>query len=422
MKILLVSRRSYPEVIGGGQLSAHHIARALVDAGHDVRVLTFVTDGKRVDEVLDNVMITRLLIRELRWFPRFSNLEWMYHEMRRQTARFLSEFTPDVIHALNGESVPAIAPLARRRNIPWVATVNGPWLFCFPGEGTDGKGENCIGCHGKKRFHETMLKWGNKGLLSKIKAFLYWLYSYPHMRLLRTTTFQATRLIAVSNAWRDELSKLGAPSERIAVVPNPMDVHTKANSKAKQQLNIPQQAPVLFFAGRFTESKGVQQTIRALVKLPDAHFIVAGKGPYESNLRALAKQLLVEQRVHFIGFLPNEQLAPYYSIADVVLMPGTFYESLGRMLLEACSYGIPVIATNRAGNPDIITHGVNGYLLETQDVDELVQRITDIIRHPARAKTMGAAARQKIIVEFAPARIARELTDAYRDAIAARRH
>ena len=173
MKILIVSRRYFPEVIGGGQISAHHIAQALVKAGHDVRVLTFVTDGKRKDETLDGVRITRLPIRVLKWFPRVSNLEWMYREMKLQTFAFLKEFRPDVIHALNGESVVSIASVSRKTGIPFVATINGPNLFCFVMQGNDSRGQNCFGCHGWQRFRETMLVWGKGSVLNKVKAFVY---------------------------------------------------------------------------------------------------------------------------------------------------------------------------------------------------------------------------------------------------------
>lgn len=413
MKVLLVSRRYYPEFTGGGQISAHHIAQALVKAGHELRVLTFLTEGPRKDEVIDGVPVTRLPIRTLRFFPRISNLEWMYREMELKTLKFLDEFRPDVIHALNGESVPSIAKVSRKTGIPFVATINGPTLFCFTQEGVDSQGKNCIGCKGVQRFRETMLKWGGNSVVSKLKAFAYWLYSYPHMAVFDRALRHADMLLPVSTGFRQRLIEIGYPPNKLTVVHNPINVHTKMKSNLKKKLGIGVKDKTLFFAGRITQNKGIQNMVRVLESLPNAHVVVAGKGDYVEPLLQLAAQLNVKDRVHFVGLIANEKLGEYYSIADVVIMAGTFYEALGRMLLEACSFGVPVIATNSAGNPDIIEHGKNGYLIENPNADELLDRIKNILDNPAKAEKMGTCGKQKISREFSPERIASELTAVY---------
>ncbi len=412
MKILIVSRRYYPEVIGGGQISAHHIAQALVNAKHDVRVLTFVTDGKRKDEKLDGVTITRLPIRVLKWFPRISNLEWMYREMKLQTFQFLKEFSPDVMHALNGESVPSIAAVSRKTGIPFVATVNGPNLFCFAMQGNDAQGNNCFGCHGLQRFRETMRIWGSGGVLQKTRAFIYWIYSYLHMAVFERATRKAHMLLPVS---RDICNRLQALQySHVRIVHNPMEVHKKVRNELKKTLGIPATAPVLMFVGRVTESKGVQRIVRLLPSLPETHLIVVGRGDFVEQIKALATALNVGKRVHFAGFVENDTVGRYYSVADIVLMVGTFYESLGRMLLEACSYGIPVIATNSGGNPDVIEHGKNGFLVSAQDDTELLERVKEILGDKKHARAMGRAGQEKIRKEFSPPAVAQDLTQVYR--------
>jgi glycosyltransferase involved in cell wall biosynthesis len=413
MKILLVSRRWYPDVIGGGQISAHQIARALVAATQDVRVLAFTTEGKRKDETIDGVRITRMPIRKLALFPRLSNLEWMYREMRLQTLAFLSEFSPDVIHAMNGESVPSIAAVSRTTSIPFVASVNGPWLFCFTGEGTDHQGNNCIGCRGAQRFRETMLTWGNKGVLSKLKAFAFWLYSYPHMALLSRSSGQASKLLPISDGFRQDLLRLGFADDNVAVVHNPIDVHPRVRSDLKHRLKLPADTHILFYAGRLAESKGVQHILDAMHDLPHTALVIAGKGDYEKELRRRVQELGLNSRVRFVGFVPNDQLGPYYSIANIVIMAGTFYESLGRMLMEACTYGVPVIGTNRGGIPDVIEDGKNGILLKTQRIGELKGAITTILDSPALAKKMGAYGKAKMKKEFSSTACVKKLVPIY---------
>lgn len=413
MNLLIVSRKYYPEVIGGGQISAHFIAQALVNAGVTVRVLTFTTEGTRKDELLDGVNVTRLPIRTLKLFPRISNVEWMYREMKLQTLHFLKEFRPDVIHALNGESVPSIAAVSRITGIPFVATVNGPTLFCFTQEGTDSKGNHCFGCKGRQRFNETMLKWGQGSLINKAKAFGFWLYSYPHMYLLKKSCLAAKQLLCVSSGVKSTLLSIGYPERLLTVVHNPIETHTKVKSTIKKKLGIPASDKILFFAGRITINKGVQNMVAALPSLPKTHVVIAGKGDYIQEITELAARLDVSERVHFVGFVSNEALGQYYSIADIVIMAGTFFESLGRMLLEACSYGVPVIATNYAGNPDVIEDGKNGFLLQTQNVAELCKKVKRILAAPKLAAQMGKYGKQKMRHEFSPEAVAKELTQVY---------
>jgi glycosyltransferase involved in cell wall biosynthesis len=413
MKILLVSRRYWPEVIGGGQISAHHIAQALVKAAYDVHVLTFNTDGKRVDETIDGVRITRLPIRKLKLFPRFSNLEWMYREMKLQTLEFIKEFRPDVMHAMNSESIPSIAAVSRATGIPFVAGVNSPTPFCFVQQGNDSRGKNCFGCRGMQRFRETMLHWGTGGLLAKLKAFTFWLYSYPHMFMWNRSVRQAKILLPISEDLRQRLLQMRYPDARIRVVHNPINVHAKVKTDLKKRLGIPAASKVLLFAGRITEDKGVQQMIRVLPSFPTAHLVVAGKGEHVHALQMLAAELNVHERVHFVGFIANDQLGEYYSIANLVAMPGTFYESLGRMLMEACTYGVPVIGTHIGGIPDVIEDGKNGYLLQTLALEEFRQKVGRIFGSPTLAKRMGVAGIAKMKAEFSPAAVAKALTDAY---------
>lgn len=413
LKVLLVSRRYYPEVIGGGQISAHHIAVALRMAGVDARVLTFVTEKPRSDEVIDGVPITRLPIRMLKMFPRLSNLEWMYREMALKTELFLKEFRPDVLHALNGESVPSMATVSRKTGIPFVAHVNGPWLFCFPGDGTDRQGGSCWGCTGLKRLRETIHVRNARSVGAKVKAFLFWLYSIPHMAYLMRSARKASLLIPISHGVGEELKHLGFPDAQIRVVHNPLDALPTGKKNVRKELHIGTRERVLLYAGRVTESKGVQNVLRAMQDIPNTVLVVVGKGDYEETLKQQAAAAGLAERVKFVGYVDNNELGPYYAAANIVIMAGTFYESLGRMLMEASAAGIPVIGMRRGGIPDVIEQGKTGFLLESQDVEELRLRIIEILENKNLAQTMGKAGKVKMQKEFNAHTVAKELMSAY---------
>ncbi|MBI4139473.1 glycosyltransferase family 4 protein [Candidatus Woesearchaeota archaeon] len=412
MKVLIVTRRYIPEVIGGGQLSVHYIARILKKKGIDVRVLTF-TAGIRKDEIIDKVPVTRLSIRTIPLFPRLSNLEWMYYEMYRQTMNYLKEFTPDILHSFNSESAPSLRWVSKKTAIPYVVTINGPNLFCFTQKGIDSKGENCLGCGGFHRLRETIVVWGGKSWLRKSVALAYWLYSIPHMKLFEKTLKDASLLLPISYGIRDDIVKLGYSPENMQVVHNPQRVCKKVRSNINVKLGIPKNAPILLYAGRIEKEKGIQNIITLLQFIPDAHAIIIGRGAYEKEAKNLAKELNAESRTHFVPWTENSKLGAYYSKASIVLMPGRFYESLGRMLLEACAHGVSVIGTRIGGIPDVIEDGNNGFLLETFSLGELLKKVKKILASSTIRKNMGAYGKRKIKKEFSEEKCFKDIINAY---------
>lgn len=423
LRVLLVSPRCYPEAsasgpIGGGPISVRHLARALVDDGVDVRLVSFVWDGPQTDELLDGVRLTRLPIRSLWRSGPLAQREWLYREMARGLEAFLQEFQPSLLHAFGGRAVPGVAAVARRADLPFVVTINGPLLFCPTSVGRDRAGRDCLGCHGLQRLR-AILEWrGTRGVGAKARACLFWLYSYPHMAHLARNTRRAVALLPISHGLARDLVRLGYSPDRIRVVHNPIRVPPRIPGGARAELGVPDGTRVLLYAGRLVEEKGVQNVLRVMPALPDTMLLVIGGGPHESALRAQAAALGLGARVRFLGTIPNEALGPYYATADIVIMAGVFYEALGRMLMEACAHGVAVIGTTVGGIPDVIEDGRNGVLLQSQDPDELRAAIRRVLDTPGRAREMGAYGRAKIARDFSPERSARALVEAYRFGLA----
>lgn len=418
MRALLVSPRCYPEVsasepIGGGPISVGHVARALADAGVDVRLLSFVANGPRQDERHGGVPLTRLPIRRLRGLGPLSQREWLYREMTRGMRTFLREFEPDILHAFGGRALPGVAALSRRVGLPFVLTVNGPLLFCPTSVGSDRHGRDCLGCRGFRRLR-AILQWREApGVGPKVQAVLYWLYSFPHMANLARNVRQASLLLPISNGLARDLVRLGHPPDRIRTVHNPITVPARIPESARGMLGLSEATPVLMYAGRLVEEKGVQNILRVLPMLPEAVLLVIGGGRYEPALRSQTAELRLGARVRFLGVVPNEALGPYYAAADVVIMAGWFYEALGRMLMEACAHGVAVIGTNVGGIPDVIEDGRNGLLLHSRDPAELCTHLRTVLDSPGLSRKMGAHGRAKMARDFAPETSARGLMQAY---------
>jgi len=137
---------------------------------------------------------------------------------------------------------------------------------------------------------------------------------------------------------------------------------------------------IIFCAGRITESKGIQYTIEALKYLPDKYIIlIAGWGDYVNTLREISKDLGLLPRVHFLGRIQYEDMGTYYALIDVFSHFPTFYEPFGRTLIEAMSFGKPVVAYPIAGIKDIVRNNHNGLLVKSRYPKVIAENIKKLL-------------------------------------------
>jgi len=128
-----------------------------------------------------------------------------------------------------------------------------------------------------------------------------------------------------------------------------------------------------------------------------ARLMIVGEGYLLKDLRGLVDKYGLDGTVLFTGF--QQDVAPLIATFDVAVLP-SFFEGMGRVLLEAMAMGKPVVASRVGGIPDLVEHGVNGYLVRPGSVDELKDALLRILNNPPLARKMGQAGRQKIKSEF----------------------
>lgn len=142
--------------------------------------------------------------------------------------------------------------------------------------------------------------------------------------------------------------------------------------------------PIIFSIGRMVERKGFRYLIEAipyvLKENPKTKLIIGGDGPERKKLEKLSIDLEIAENVIFPGFISNEELPKLMSIADIFVLPSIVdrrgdTEGLGLVLLEAMACGTPVIGTNVGGIPYIIKNGVNGFLVEQKNSEQLAKEI-----------------------------------------------
>lgn len=210
------------------------------------------------------------------------------------------------------------------------------------------------------------------------------------------------QFIAVSHQTKLEWVKFGLAEEKIEVVHNGTDIHqfkpTQDFPATRQQWGIPNQTKVIGYAGRIDPEKGLEYLIKAVALLaaqePDIQLMIAGrpvvhisevKGvecedegtKYQRSLEQLAKDLGIEDRVKFLGHLPDP--ASLYQTSDVTVLPSIWPEPFGRSIIESLACGSPVVASRAGGIPEISTGELAANLVPPRDEKALAKRLSEVI-------------------------------------------
>jgi glycosyltransferase involved in cell wall biosynthesis len=152
--------------------------------------------------------------------------------------------------------------------------------------------------------------------------------------------------------------------------------------------------------GRLHPNKGFDVLLRALALLPRGHLYLAGAGPEEAALRALAAELGITARVSFLGW--RRDIGALLAATDIFICSSR-HEPLGNIVLEAWSAAKPVIAAAAQGPSELISTGKDGVLVPLEDPPALAAAIADLIENPERAAALAAAGRAYFASTFAEA-------------------
>lgn len=242
--------------------------------------------------------------------------------------------------------------------------------------------------------------------------------------LARTTT----SLVAVSPEVRDDLVALGvAPASKFTVVRLGIDLAHRVASdgpqrrETRRQMGLRDDAFVVGWVGRMTAVKNTDRVVRALQKLVDlgvdARLLLVGDGPDRDHLERYAHELGVIKRCLFLGY--QEDVARFYDAIDALVLPSV-NEGTPVSVIEALAAERPAVATRVGGTPDIIRDGIDGFLVDPAESDELAERLAELARDPSRRAEMGAAGRARVLERYAVSRLIEDIDRLYRELLANR--
>lgn len=172
------------------------------------------------------------------------------------------------------------------------------------------------------------------------------------------------------------------------------------SSELRQELGLDEKK-VIVSVGRLVHRKGQDHLIESmpeiLAKVPNAHLLIIGRGPYLEHLAKLVAVNNLENHVSFIGRVQYAELPRFICAGDVFAMPsrsrfaGLEVEGLGIVYLEASACGLPVVAGNSGGAPDAVVEGVTGLVVDGTNNTQIAHAIITLLTNPQKCKEMGNA-------------------------------
>lgn len=276
--------------------------------------------------------------------------------------RWLSRHRISLLHAHFGPGGVKLLPIARRTGIPLVVTFHG--------------------------FDATTAAFDESAAGERYRAELTELFA------------GAAGLVAVSEFIRGRLLTLGAPSERIRVLPIGIPIPGSPDAR-------PPGPPVITYVGRLIERKGADHLLQAVDRLPEplrsrTRVRIVGFGPLEPRLRELAAAGGLQ--VEFLGRRTPAEVAADLASSTVFCGPsrsiGHEAEGFGLVYLEAAAAGLPVVAYRHAGVNEAVVDGTTGLLADEGDIDALSTALGRVLQDSELATDLGLAGRQRVHREF----------------------
>lgn len=245
------------------------------------------------------------------------------------------------------------------------------------------------------------------GVRYSVTTHAYDIYRADNAPLLAARTHGASAIVTVSQHNVDHLRTVLPDAARIQLVPNGMPLPREAHG--------PSVGGPLLCVSRLVAKKGIDILLRALAQLPpDVCLEIIGAGPLDHDLRSLAGDLGLVERVRFLGPQDSAGVDAAYSRAFAVVLaprvaPNGDRDGLPTVFLEALARGLPVISTDVVGVDELVKHAHTGLLAPAEDPAAFAQAIRALLADPHGAARMGGNGRSWVREQHDPARSAKLL-------------
>lgn len=335
---------------GGGATVAYKLAIGIAKRGHVVSVFTTNFNSKSSIENYGNISIYRY----------GTNFELLNRNL--SLGMFLKPLKHDVniVHTHVGSSPMDIYPpllYIRKKKKPLIVSSHAD-----------------IGSY--------------SGIARKVAYYFYY-------RLINEVLSHADIIISPSESYAKE-SLLKNYKEKVVVIPNgvnPEEFNIEyPKSYCRDILGLPFDKKIILYVGGLVQRKGLNVVIKSMPEIvksiSNVELIIVGEGSMREALTKLARDLKVSKYVKFVGLVENSEKVLYFKSADVFVLP-SLYEVFGIVNLEAMACGIPIIASNVGGIPEVVKDGKNGILVPPRNSKSLSDAIIYLLENEDIREKMG---------------------------------
>ncbi len=223
----------------------------------------------------------------------------------------------------------------------------------------------------------------------------------PLRRAVGFVLRRADFVLCVSGELRDIAIEMGAEASKTSVLPMGVDVERifpRDKMASRKEIGLPEEGTIITQVGALIERKRPLLSLKVFSDLlregMDLYLVYGGTGPLYTSLKEKATEMGVGKRVFLLGSFPEYVKPILYGASDVILLPSS-QEAYGLVAAEALAAGRPVVASNVGGLRDIVDHGINGFLFDSEK--EFKEYVAILARNSELRMEMGMRGRSKAV-------------------------
>lgn len=253
----------------------------------------------------------------------------------------------------------------------------------------------------------------------------------PYRKIKKYARGHVAHFVAITEKAKRALVAEGIDPDRISVVPAGIDCErfkpTEREKEVMSQFQIPEEAVRILFVGRLSPHKGIFHLLKAFSQLcrkfRDVFLIVVGSGYPEVMLEIarLKVKFKIKDRIKLLGSIKYSLMPKIHNLADVFCLASVaskhWEEQFGYTLVEAMACGKPVVSTLTGSIPEVVVNGATGLLVQPNDVHDLQEALEKLILDEKKRKSLGRNARRWVLRKFEANKVAKQLSDTYRNFI-----